>query len=589
MDLITHGVLVVSAVCFTLSVINLRLWLGNRERLNLLAMSAVCFFGGVYALFELAWLHSVSPSEFGEIARWSQIASWGTIISLATFLHVHLQAGRMWLFWAIVGLRTFGMLINFAMPVNIQFWEMTAVEQVTVLGERLSYPIGVTNGWYVIQTLSLVMLFAFAVDASAAVWRRGERHKALIFGGGAALLCLTTLAMSATIFWLSIRFPPFVSPALMFIILGMALEFDYDLRRSARLAGALTTRELELTEALEQLDLSVSAGQVGTWARDLGTDRLWINRKMRELFEFDDSEPVTVERYAERVHTDDRKRLKMILEAVIETEQTFEAEYRIQLRNGGIRWMRSLGQVQVHDDGAKLLRGAAVDITRMKLAEEDAHELSRKLIIAQEKERARLARELHDDLSQSLAILSIQLQSLIIRPSDAESIENQVEKLTGQIQRLSSDVHRISHELHPSKLTQLGLESALGGFCREAHEAHGLKIRFKATNVPRSLPNDISLCLYRIAQEALQNTVKHSGASTANVELTVNDDVIRLVVTDNGSGFDPEKVSKESLGLISMHERIRAVDGRLKVESVPGSGTTIEARVPLPETKPLAS
>jgi signal transduction histidine kinase len=587
MDLITHGVLVVSAVCFTLGVINLRLWMGNRERLNLLAMSAVCLFGGAYALFELAWLHSVSASEFGEIARWSQIASWGTIVSLATFLHVHLQAGRMWLFWAIVALRTFGMLINFAMPVNIHFREMTAVEQVTVLGERLSSPIGVPNPWYIVPIFTFVLLLVFALDALVVVWRRGERRKALIFGGSTALLCLTALSTGWAIFLLSLRFPPFVSPALMFIILGMAIEFDYDLKRSARLAGELTNREIELTETLEQLNLSVSAGQVGIWARDLGTDKLWVNQKMRELFEFGDSGPVTVERFAERVHADDRKRLKWILDTVIETGQTYEAEYRIQLQNGGIRWMRSMGQV--HDDGAKLLRGAAVDITRMKLAEEDAHELSRKLMVAQEKERARLARELHDDLSQSLAILSIQLQSLVARSNDAVAIEKHVEKLTGQIQRLSSDVHRISHELHPSKLTQLGLESALGGFCREAHEAHGLKIGFKANNVPRSLPNDISLCFYRIAQEALQNTVKHSGASTANVELTVSDDVISLVVTDNGSGFDPEKVSKESLGLVSMHERIRAVDGVLTVGSVPGSGTTIEAQVPLPKTTLLAS
>ena len=251
MDLITHGVLVVSAVCFTLGIVNLRLWLGNRDRFDLLAICAVCFFGGAYALFELTWLHSVSPSEFGKIMRWSHIASWGIIVSLAIFLRLHLKAGPMWLLWAILVLRTFGVFINFAMPVNIQFREITAIEQLTVLGEKLSYPIGVTNHWYVIQVLSLVMLLAFALEASAAVWR-GERHKVLVFGGGTALLSLTTLAVSGAIFWFSIKFPPFVSPALMFIILGMALEFDYDLRRSARLAGELTSREVELTEALEQ-------------------------------------------------------------------------------------------------------------------------------------------------------------------------------------------------------------------------------------------------------------------------------------------------------------------------------------------------
>jgi PAS domain S-box-containing protein len=585
MDLVSHSVLFISAACLTLGVVNLRLWLSDRARLDLLAITISLLCGAVYSSFEVALMHTVSPGDWGEILRWSLIPSWATVVSLAIFLRLHLKTGRLWLLWAIIGLRTLGTCINFAMPVNIQYREITAIRQISVLGEKLSYPVGVPNPWHLILVLTFVLLFIFGVDALVTVWRLGERRKALVIAGGVTLLAASSLAIAGSIVWSSAAIPVIVSPALMFIVGGMAIELDYDLRRSQRLTGELAKRQAELTETLEQLNLSAGAAQVGIWTRYLETDRFWVSQKLRELFEFDDSRPITVSRYLEKVHPDDRERLQQALKLTEETGQPYDTEYRVQLADGDIRWLRSMGQIQTLESGEKLLRGASVDITRRKLAEDDAHELSRKLMGAQEKERARLARELHDDLSQSLALLSIQLQSLCGENVKPGMVKKQVGQLTEQIQRLSSDVHRISHELHPSKLTQLGLEAALRGFCRETGAANGLKVRFEAKGVPGDLPNDISLCLYRIAQESLQNIVKHSATSFANVSLEAVNGDIRLAVSDNGCGFDPEAVkSKESLGLISMHERIRAVKGTLTVESVLDAGTRVEAQVPLPTT-----
>jgi signal transduction histidine kinase len=218
-------------------------------------------------------------------------------------------------------------------------------------------------------------------------------------------------------------------------------------------------------------------------------------------------------------------------------------------------------------------------VTQRKAAEEDVHDLSRKLMGAQEKERARLARELHDDLSQSLALLSIQLEMLGREPNEPSVLKRKIGEFTSHIQRLSTDLHRISHELHPSKLNQLGLESALRGFCREITATYGIKVEFDAANVPRTLPNDVSLCLYRIVQESLQNVFKHSGASVAIVSIRRVGNEIRLTVSDNGSGFDPQAArSKESLGLVSMDERMRAVNGSISIDSTIGAGTQIVAR-----------
>jgi signal transduction histidine kinase len=192
-----------------------------------------------------------------------------------------------------------------------------------------------------------------------------------------------------------------------------------------------------------------------------------------------------------------------------------------------------------------LIRGAIVDITNLKLAQEAVHELSRKLMDAQEEERARLARELHDDLSQSIALLSVQLTILRNEPRDLEYVKDQLDQYISDVERLSGDVRRISHELHPAKLGQLGLEAALHGFCRELAAAHPLQIDFEAENLPRNLSSDIALCLYRVTQESLQNVIKHSGASSARVTIRSEQGTIHLSVSDDGKGFDPHATTEK--------------------------------------------
>jgi len=195
----------------------------------------------------------------------------------------------------------------------------------------------------------------------------------------------------------------------------------------------------------------------------------------------------------------------------------------------------------------------------------------------------RLARDLHDDLSQSLALLSIELEMFGQRhPAERGQISGRMQEFSVQVKRLSSEVHRFSHELHPAKLEQLGLVAALRGFCEEFAVAHEMAIEFADRSVPRAVPQDTALCLYRIGQEALQNVVKHSGATAARVELDMEGNELRLAIADDGVGFDPQTIRDNgSLGLISMGERVRFVHGLLSVESQAGKGTRIKVCVPI--------
>ena len=157
-----------------------------------------------------------------------------------------------------------------------------------------------------------------------------------------------------------------------------------------------------------------------------------------------------------------------------------------------------------------------------------------------------------------------------------------MQEFAARVQRLSSEVHRLSHELHPAKLEQLGLVAALRGFCKESAVAHKLAIEFTDRSVPRAVPRDTALCLYRIAQEALHNVLKHSRATAARVELAMEGNELRVTVADDGVGFDPETIGANgSLGLVSMRERARFVHGRFSIESHVDKGTSIEARVPI--------
>jgi signal transduction histidine kinase len=205
------------------------------------------------------------------------------------------------------------------------------------------------------------------------------------------------------------------------------------------------------------------------------------------------------------------------------------------------------------------------------------------LINAQEAERRRIARELHDDIGQRLALLAVELGQFDSPDLPAE-VGGRIAELQKQSSEIAGDVQSLSHQLHSSKLEYLGVTTAMRAFCKEFSEQQNVEIVFACHSIPRTVPSDISLCLYRVLQEALHNAVKYSGVRHFDAELSASSETIHLTVRDSGSGFDvEERMQGSGLGLISMTERIKLVGGHLSIESRPGHGATIHARVPLRE------
>ena len=207
-------------------------------------------------------------------------------------------------------------------------------------------------------------------------------------------------------------------------------------------------------------------------------------------------------------------------------------------------------------------------------------EMTRKLIAAQEQERARIGRELHDDINQRLAMLAAELSQL---PENSPELQGRVQELQKELSQISEDVQALSHDLHSSKLEYLGAVGAIRSWCKEFAERQRMEIAFRS-DVHGSLPLNLGLPLFRVLQEALHNASKHSGVKRIEVQLREECGEIHLLVSDSGAGFDVEAASHgKGLGLSSMRERVRLVNGTIAIESRPSGGTKIHVRVPIPQ------
>jgi len=310
-------------------------------------------------------------------------------------------------------------------------------------------------------------------------------------------------------------------------------------------------------------------------------------------FEFTGQEPQAGygDSWIEFIHPDDVKNVLDIYWQALKDHRPFSNECRMRRRDGVYRWMFDVASPRVNGDGTFAgFIGSAIDTTEQKLAHQAVEKISGQLIEAQEQERSRIARELHDDICQRLALLSMEIDQANLAVDGAPpATRMKLAEIGILCAEIGSDVQSLSHQLHSSILDCLGIAMAISGLCDEMSKQYDISIDFTEQNVRKHLPKDISLCLFRIAQEALHNAVKHSEVSQFAVELSESADTIQLLVMDRGAGFDVEEAKKEGgLGLVSMQERAHLVHGTVSIESKPGGGTKVIAVVPLAARDPVS-
>jgi len=287
--------------------------------------------------------------------------------------------------------------------------------------------------------------------------------------------------------------------------------------------------------------------------------------------------------WMEGIHAEDLKPLSDSFDAVFDRRDPFKIEYRLRRHDGEYRWIFDYGVPRFNADGSFAgYIGCSADVTERRAAEEALSTMSRRLIEAQEEERTWIARELHDDINQRVAIACVNLERLRRGDSSPEAQARSLQETIEEVKVLGNDIQALSHRLHSSKLEYLGLVAACRSFCSELSERQNVEIRFHSESIPENLSKEIALCLFRVSQEALQNAVKHSGVRQFRVSLKSDSDEVELSVHDSGAGFDPERaISGHGLGLTSIKERLRLVNGWVSIDSKPGQGTTVLARVPI--------
>jgi PAS domain S-box-containing protein len=319
---------------------------------------------------------------------------------------------------------------------------------------------------------------------------------------------------------------------------------------------------------------------------DFETGIAWVDDRFRALYGLPperDTALGPVEFWTEQLHPLDRSRVLELRQRLHHgPTDRLSMDYRFLNPHRGQVWIQHLACVSGRDASGRATRtyGVLRDITERKQTEDELRDLARRLIGAHEEERALLARELHDDVTQRLALLAIDVgRAELASPGHAQA--QTVSAVREGLVRLSEDVHSLAYQLHPSVLDEIGLVEALRGECERRRRQGLIPIALDLAPVPDVVGREEALCLYRIAQEALNNVARHAAASGATVELRQRDDGMRLVIRDDGVGFDPEdRRHGKGLGLASMRERLRLVNGTLDVESAPGRGTAIVAWVP---------
>jgi PAS domain S-box-containing protein len=289
--------------------------------------------------------------------------------------------------------------------------------------------------------------------------------------------------------------------------------------------------------------------------------------------------------WLECVHAQDMQGCISTYTQFFDRHERFSMEYRLRRHDGKYRWVLDIGVPRFNDDGSFAgYVGCCMDISDLKQARATVIEFSGRLLRAGEEERARIARELHDDINQRLALLANGLQEAEqAAAADKDPSRRQELRVLWQMtNEIATDIQHMSHQLHPSKLHYLGLTSTVRQLCNEFAQQHKIEMECIVKSLPDDLDENVSLNLFRTVQESLRNAVKHSKAHHVKVELTCQSNLVHLLVSDDGVGFDPEeRRADHGLGLVSMRERLRSIGGEFSIWSKPFHGTVVEAKVPV--------
>ena len=359
------------------------------------------------------------------------------------------------------------------------------------------------------------------------------------------------------------------------------------LASAAYIKEYLARRELGFDFGLanDRLRLAMEASASVGWDLEVKSGReVWFG-DLQTIFGIpSDTFETTREGFFRYVHPDDRTRVSEAVADARESQKLYAAEFRVVQPDGTVRWLAARGKFYYARNGnPERMLGVSLDITERKLAEEALSCLNRRVIEAEERERDRIARDLHEDVGQRLALLAIAIEQLKNDfPNQAVEFLDRMDAVWRKTLEILTDVKASAHELYSPRLEYLGIAAVMRAFCEEFGERKRVEIDFGSHGFPSLVLPDVSICLFRVLQEALHNGVMHSGVQKFSVQLWVESNEVHLIVSDSGVGFDLRAARRgRGLGLVRIEQRVKLVEGTVSIDSQFGKGTTVHVRVPL--------
>ena len=390
----------VASACLTLAAVNLLVWCKKRAAwANLLfSLTAVGTAGMAYC--ELWMMRAETPGQFGTALRWLHVPAWGLLVALVGFVRLYLRAGRPWLTWSFIGLRTLSLLLDFMVGQNLNYREITRLRHIPFFGESVSVAEGVANPCMLVGQLSLLLLVLFVADATVTAWRRGDRRQALTVGASIVFFTLTGTVQAVLVLWEMVHWPMTTSVFYLGIVATMAYEMSREALRAAQLSD-------DLRESEARMSMAAEAAGFGVWMWSIARNQVWGSERWLGLFGFAPDATVTLQDVIQRVHPDDREGVERAVRRAAADRSDYAAEYRLVLPDNTQRWVAARGRVYPGAQGKPVrMMGATTDITASKQAEEKAQRQHEELAhLSRVTTVSALSGSLAHELNQPLGII----------------------------------------------------------------------------------------------------------------------------------------------------------------------------------------
>ncbi|MEJ8810733.1 ATP-binding protein [Variovorax ureilyticus] len=592
----------VAAACLTLAGVLLPVWIRDRTARPYLffALMAVATTGFVFC--DLRMIQAQTPEEFAAALKWVHVPIWFLLVALVAFVRVYLKAGRLWLAWSAIGLRTIALLLDFTTGQNLNYNEITDLRRVAFLGELVSVPVGVPNPWMLVGQLGVLLILIYVADASITAWRRGNRRTALRVGGILAFLLLVAAGQSALLFWGVIKAPTTLKLVYPGIIVLIGYEVSREVLRASQLVHALREGE-------QRMNLAAEAADVGIWVRDFARNDFWASAKWRELFGFALTQAVDLERMLLKLHPDDRDVVRQALAKAVADGGEYTSEFRLVLADGRIRWIAAQGRVDLDTSRRPIrMRGACTDCTARKQAEREMLQLRHEIVHAgRVSVMGQFASALAHEISQPLGAIqrNAEAASIILetRSPDLDEIRAIVDDILSDDQRAGAVIDRMRALLRRREIDMqpLHVGELLGdvaALSRPDAAARQVSLVLEiADDVPPVLGDRVHLqqVLLNLISNGM-DSIEEAGRKVRRIAVTAVLDgarAVEIAVADNGVGIPPDRLEQVfssffttkatgmGMGLSISRTLVETHGGRLWAENLDDGGARLRFTLPV--------